>query len=97
MGYSPGGRRESDMTECLSTAQDESLGVAVSDLFGTRDQFCERKFSHGLGIGDGFGMIQFHDVYCTLYFYYYYISSTSDHQALDRRGWGLLLEDSTLL
>ena len=32
-----GGRRESDMTECLSTAQDESLGGAVSNLYGTRD------------------------------------------------------------
>ena len=32
-----GGCRESDMTECLSTAQDESLAGAVSDLFGTRD------------------------------------------------------------
>ena len=33
--------------------------------------------------GDGFRMIQAHYIYCTLYFYYYYISSTSDHEALD--------------
>ena len=30
-------------------------------------------------------------IYCELYFYYYYISSTSDHQALDPRGWSLVL------
>jgi len=35
-------------------------------------------------------MIQVHCIYCALHFYYYYISSTSDHQALDPRGWGLL-------
>ena len=28
-------------------------------------------------------MIQAHYIYCALYFYCYYISSTSDHQALD--------------
>ena len=28
-------------------------------------------------------MAQAHSIYCALYFYYYYISSTSDHQALD--------------
>ena len=27
-------------------------------------------------------------MYCALCLYYYYISSTSDHQALDLRGWG---------
>ena len=35
-------------------------------------------------------MIQAHHIYCVLYFYNYYISSTSDHQALDPRGWGPL-------
>ena len=30
-------------------------------------------------------MIQAHYTYCALYFYYYYISSTSDHQALELR------------
>ena len=33
------------------------------------------------------GMIQAHYIYCELYFYYNYISFTSDHQALDHRGW----------
>ena len=41
----------------------------------------------GQGLGDGLGMIQMHCIYCVLYFYYYYIRSTSDHQALDRGGW----------
>ena len=31
-----------------------------------------------------------HYMYCVLYFYYYYISFTSDHQTLDFRGWGPL-------
>lgn len=30
-------------------------------------------------------------IYCALYFYYYYITSTWDHQTLDPRGWGPLL------
>ena len=36
-------------------------------------------------------MIQEHYIYCVLYFYYYYISSTLDHQALGRRDWGPLM------
>ena len=36
------------------------------------------------------GMIQRHYIYCALHIYYYYISSTSDHQALDPGGWGPL-------
>ena len=35
-------------------------------------------------------MIQAHDIYYELYFYYYYISLTSDHQTLDPWGWGAL-------
>ena len=38
------------------------------------------------GRGDGFRMIQAHYIYCALNFYYYYISSSSDHQALDALG-----------
>ena len=41
------------------------------------------------GWGEGFGMIQVHYIYCALYFYYY-IRSTSEHQALDPRVWGPL-------
>ena len=32
-------------------------------------------------------MMQVHYIYRVLYFYYYYISSISDHQALDPRAW----------
>ena len=41
--------------------------------------------------GVGFGMIQMHYIDCALYFYYYYISSTSDHWAIDLGGWGPLV------
>ena len=50
--------------------------------------FVEGNFFHEPGQGDGLGMIQAHYIYCTLHLYYCYISSTSDHQALDPRGWG---------
>ena len=40
------------------------------------------------GIWGGYVMIQMHYIYCVLYFYYYFLSSTSDHQALDPGGWG---------
>ena len=43
------------------------------------------------GKGDGFGIIQVHYSYHALYFYCYYISYTSEHQALDLRGWGPLV------
>ena len=33
-------------------------------------------------------IIQVYYIYCALYFYYYYVSPTSDHPALDPRGWG---------
>ena len=60
--------------------------AAVSNIFGTR----EDNFSVDWVEGDGFGMIQAHRSYCVLYFYYYYITSASDHQALDTEGWGPL-------
>ena len=62
--------------------------AVVPNLFGTTEQFCGRQFFHGLEGGDGLGMIQTHYIYWALYFYYYYIRSTSDQQALDPRGWG---------
>ena len=51
------------------------------------DQFRGRQFFHGLEVGCGLGMIQVHYIYCALYFYYYDISSTSGHQALDPGDW----------
>ena len=64
---------------------------AVSNLFGIKNWFHGRQFFHGLaGGGEGLGIIQAHYTYCVLSFYYYYISSTSDHQALDPGGRGPL-------
>ena len=51
--------------------------------------FMEDNFSTDGGggrVGDALGMIQVHYIYCALYFYYYYISFTSDHQTLDPGG-----------
>ena len=70
----------------------------VRNLFGTRDRFCARQFFLG-GEGDWGGdrctMIQVHCLHCVLYFHYYYISSTSDYQALDPRCWGPLSHAQT--
>ena len=44
--------------------------------------FVEDSFSTDRGRGDGFRMIQAHYIYYVLYLHYYYISFTSDHQAL---------------
>ena len=64
--------------------------TVVPNLFGNRGQFQFMKDNFSTD-WDVVGMIQVHYVYCALYFYYYYISSTSDHQALDPRGWGPLV------
>ena len=53
--------------------------------------FMEDAFSMEQGERDGFGMTQAHYICCALYFYYCYISSASDHQALDPSGWGPLV------
>ena len=58
-------------------------------LFGTSNWFRGSQFFRRLG-GDGFRMIQEHYIHCALYSYYYYISSTSDHQTLDPGGCGPL-------
>ena len=66
------------------------LYIAVPNLFGTRDWFRGRQFFPRPGEG-GLGITQVHYIFCALCFYCCYISSTSDHQALDSRGWGPLL------
>ena len=54
----------------------------VPNLFGARDWFCEKKFffPHGPGLGGGGNcglvMIQVYYIYCALYFYGDYMSST---------------------
>ena len=58
----------------------------------------EDSFSIDLGVGwDSFRMIQVHYIYCAIYFYYYYISFTSDHQALDPRSSVSLVDQSCLI
>ena len=52
--------------------------------------FVEDNFSTHQRGGNSFRMIQDHYIYCALYLYYYYISPTSGHQALDPEGWGTL-------
>ena len=64
------------------------LGQWYPATFGTRNWFHGRQFFHRLGSGrECFRMIRAHYIYCALYFYY--ISSTSDHQSLDPGGGAL--------
>ena len=61
---------------------------AVLKLFGSMDQFRGRQFFHGSwgkGMEGWFGDESVHYTYCAVYFYYDYISSTLDQQALDPR------------
>ena len=74
------------------TLSSKTAIAAVPNFFGTRNQFHGRQFFHRpAGVGGGLGMIQALYIYQALYFCYYCISSTSNHQALDLRGWGPLL------
>ena len=66
--------------------------AGVPRLFNTRDWFPLRQLFHRPDRGDGFGMIQACYFYGALHFYYYYVSSTSDHQVLDPGGWGCLAQ-----
>ena len=85
----------------LKSAYKDILTQVVPNLWAPGTIFVEENFSRrrvvgwwgnegvggGLqGVRNGLQMIQAHYTYCALYFYYYYISSTSDHQALDPRG-----------
>ena len=54
--------------------------------FTTAGPVSWKKMSLRVGVGGGgFRMIQVYYVYCALYLNYDYISSISDHQALDPR------------
>ena len=59
-----------------------SFKLAVPNFFGTRDWFHEDIFLWTRSKGD-----KTHYIYCIVYFYYCYISSTLDHHTLDPRGW----------
>ena len=67
-----------------------ALGQWSPTFLALGTSFVEDDFSTDWG-GGGFGMVQAPYTYCALYFYYHYISSTSDHQASDPGGWGPLL------
>ena len=76
-----------------------SSRAVVPNLFGTSDRFHGRQFFQEPGWGGGgygFRMIQARGFYCALHFSYYYISLTSDHQALDLGDWGPLLGEHNL-
>lgn len=60
---------------------DQQLPAALAPGTG----FVEDNFPMLLGMGGGLEVIQGYYIYCSLYFYYY-ISSTSDYQALDPGG-----------
>ena len=64
------------------------LGQHSPNFLAPRTGLVEDDFSTDQQWGVGFGMFQAHYIYCVLYFYYNYISCTSDQQALDPRGWG---------
>ena len=64
--------------------------AAVLNLFGTRDQFHGRCFFRGAGRERWF-RDDSRTLHLLCIYFYYYISSASDHQALDPRGWGALV------
>ena len=66
--------------------------LVVSNLFGIRDQFCRRQFFHGLGGERGMiwgtnALVQKHYIYCTLYFYYCYVSVQFSHSVMSSCLW----------
>ena len=66
--------------------QQRSPAFSAAGTGFVKDNF----FSWTVG-GVGFKIIQVHYINCAIYLYYYYISSTSDHQTLDPRGGGPLV------
>ena len=72
-----------------------SMSVVLSH-FSTRHWFHGKQIFHwleGMGVSGrhDFRMIQAHYISCAVCFDHCYIRFTSDHQALDPRGWGPLL------
>ena len=64
------------LTEISQTGKDTYYMTVAPTFFSTRDWFHGRQFFHRWGLGDHFGMIQTHYLFCACYFYYY-INSTS--------------------
>ena len=87
------------ITEFPKSAKHEIiLGQQSPTILAPGTGFMEDSFSIDLGVGgDSFRMIQVHYIYCAIYFYYYYISFTSDHQALDPRSSVSLVDQLCLI
>ena len=68
------------------------LGQPSPTFLAPETSFMEDNFSMDQDqVGEMvWGWFQVHYTYCTLYFYYYYISPTAEHQVLDPGGWGPL-------
>ena len=73
--------------DCLNSLALCQLEQRSPNLLTPSTGFMEDSFSWTREVSRWFGMIQVHYIYCALYFYYYYISCTSDHRALDPGGW----------
>ena len=75
--------RRALVREGVLVAEGQGSPVCLAPRMG----FIEDNFFHrpGQGWEDCFLMIQARDIYCGLYFYHYYMSSSSDHQASDPR------------
>ena len=82
--------RKTSLTWCYALFGPFSISHRTSQRTEVPTFLAPGTTSMAGGSGDGLGMIQAHYIYCALYSYYYCISSTSDHQALDPRGWGPL-------
>lgn len=63
----------------------DSLIQWFPNSFGTRDIFCGRQFFHEPGVV-GWFQDDLRALFLLCILFYYYISSTTDHQALDPRG-----------
>ena len=96
-----GNQLETQTLRTHPTSTESSFGPETYILRSPLDQwfpvflalgtsFFKDNVSMDLGVVDALGMIQAHPIYCVLYFYYYHVSSTSDHQALALKGWGPL-------
>ena len=77
-----------ERTEDKSFEAKRAYKAVVPNLLVTKGQFHRRQYFHILGVGGGgFGKIQVHYIKFALYFCYF-ISSSSDHQALYPGGEG---------
>ena len=86
--YSPKGTCA--LKEMLLDSLKRGLHQPTPVFLAPRTSSMEENFSTDVARGGGLGveeMIQTHYIYCELYFSYNYIRFTSDHQALDHRGW----------